>query len=366
MVSNTWIPLFLLFIPGCVDITILTPQETDLSPAEIIALEQANAMDTNQGMDQGHVELDLAQPSSLSTEQTCILSDSDGDGFGTHPQCMNVDCNDQDPLIFPNQEETCNGSDDDCDGHIDEGVPILTCGRGACTQESRCQNGIQSTCVPNSPQIEVCNGVDDNCDGEIDNVRPQLVDTLYSQLRTHHPQCDGRIWSGRIGFECNSAIFRLCSEQSCQTAGFGPLENFEDNALIMCMQGANFNLTLEELQSFNQNCNASQRTGLGCSLAIHKACQSFGHLSGIGPLEGSSTHSLISCLPSSLAVSVPITYSELSNYHSNCEGSSERWGPYCHAAIHRYCSQNGYRSGFGPVSFEQNQPVIVCTLSEGE
>ena len=31
-----------------------------------------------------------------------------------------LDYNDQNPSIFPNQIDTCNGLDDDCDGQVDE------------------------------------------------------------------------------------------------------------------------------------------------------------------------------------------------------------------------------------------------------
>ena len=33
---------------------------------------------------------------------------------------------DGDPNIYPLRDELCNGKDDDCDGRIDEGNPLLT------------------------------------------------------------------------------------------------------------------------------------------------------------------------------------------------------------------------------------------------
>jgi len=65
--------------------------------------------------------------------------DSDGDGFGdssgepittseqpTGYVLDHTDCFDFDPYIFPNAEEICDGSDNNCDGQIDEGLEV-TC-----------------------------------------------------------------------------------------------------------------------------------------------------------------------------------------------------------------------------------------------
>jgi Notch-like protein len=70
--------------------------------------------------------------------------------------------------------ELCNGRDDNCDGHIDEGDPE---GGGACgSTVGACTPGIQH-CVSgglvcqggNRGGAEVCNGLDDDCDGVIDD-----------------------------------------------------------------------------------------------------------------------------------------------------------------------------------------------------
>ena len=67
--------------------------------------------------------------------------------------------------------ETCNGLDDDCNGLVDDRLPTLRCGTGACLRAvySCDEKGQPATCTPGLPQPEVCNGVDDDCNGRVDD-----------------------------------------------------------------------------------------------------------------------------------------------------------------------------------------------------
>jgi hypothetical protein len=68
------------------------------------------------------------------------------------------------------QTEVCNGLDDDCDGVIDDGFSITTCGVGACFRVAQeCNGQMAGTCTPGTPGIETQNLIDDDCDGVIDN-----------------------------------------------------------------------------------------------------------------------------------------------------------------------------------------------------
>src|SRR5262245_9311085 len=47
------------------------------------------------------------------------------------------------------QPEVCNFRDDDCDGAIDNGLGILTCGIGACRSSvPACSAGVAGRCIP--------------------------------------------------------------------------------------------------------------------------------------------------------------------------------------------------------------------------
>jgi hypothetical protein len=106
-----------------------------------------------------------------------VCPDEDSDGHGASP--CGDDCDDAVATTFPGSPETCNGADDDCDGTIDNDVPTgdaCSSGTGACAASGTllCVDGTYSACSASagSPTTEVCNGIDDDCDGAVDNAVP--------------------------------------------------------------------------------------------------------------------------------------------------------------------------------------------------
>lgn len=133
--------------------------------------------------------------------------DVDSDGYGgsstSLTQCnqpagyvsSSTDCNDANGSINPGASEVCNGTDDDCDSSVDEGLTTYSwysdsdgdgygnassvqrsCRQpsGTVTNSSDCNDSNSSV---NPAATEVCDSVDNDCDGSTD---PDFVSTGFS------------------------------------------------------------------------------------------------------------------------------------------------------------------------------------------
>jgi hypothetical protein len=124
----------------------------------------------------------LALLACLATPDTAAPPAPDVDRDGV---TADEDCNDQNATVFPGADEICDTLDQDCDGHVDEGVqgtffpdvdgdefgdpddPLLACARpaGAVDDASDCDD-TDPLVSPNG--LEECDGVDNDCNGVID------------------------------------------------------------------------------------------------------------------------------------------------------------------------------------------------------
>ena len=115
----------------------------------------------------------------------CIYDcdDPDGDQYGVGGGCLGGDCNEGDPAINEGAVETCNATDDNCDGQIDELSDVScysgaagTAGVGVCQAGvSFCVNGTLGPCTGELvPGAEACNLADDDCNGQVDDGLPTL------------------------------------------------------------------------------------------------------------------------------------------------------------------------------------------------
>ena len=122
--------------------------------------------------------------------QQIFYRDEDGDGFFSYEDCD--DSLDSGAAVYPLAPELCDGIDNNCDGRIDENLPLFTYFRDADgdgfgnllatldTCRSTPPDGFVANnldCDDSDPSLsplapELCDGIDNNCDGRIDENLP--------------------------------------------------------------------------------------------------------------------------------------------------------------------------------------------------
>jgi len=176
--------------------------------------------------------------------------DADGDGFGTPEDTQFAcaapegfvdnpfDCDDADPLTYPQAGEFCDEKDNDCDGLVDDadpdvdpdsqptwyydgdgdgyGNPDLFLER--CTQPPNTSENADDCDDGNSNRnplaTEVCNGVDDDCDGHIDDSDDNL-DTNGQEVWFYDGDGDGFGDLDNTVVACEAPWFYVSNSDDC-------------------------------------------------------------------------------------------------------------------------------------------------------
>lgn len=279
------------------------------------------------------------------TAEPCAVSDDDGDGFGDDETCAVLDCDDTNASVYPGAPEACNGIDEDCDGDVDDDLGEGACGLGECRRtRPYCEDGRPRACEPAPPSDEQCNGLDDDCDGEIDEAL--VGETCGVGACGARAECIGGAWStctpGAPGVEACNRIDDDCD--GTVDEGFG----------VQVLQS-----TYTALNAQHPQCDGvGERLGPNCNAAMHRICaQTECSTTGFGPLENSGDVSIVGCVR---ATGREVPYATLATFHGPCDGTGERMGPNCNAAIHRYCVSEGFVSGFGPTEQTADAALVQC------
>jgi len=113
--------------------------------------------------------------------------------------------------------EVCNGVDDNCNGMTDEGLPMITCGLGVCSNTIySCANGSPAVCNTMPASAEICDAKDNDCDGLTDEpsggsaAGGTNMDPARPVCKTMGP-CAGAVpvCSGTMGWHCNYDISKV-------------------------------------------------------------------------------------------------------------------------------------------------------------
>ncbi len=104
-------------------------------------------------------------------------ADFDEDGFASCGPDGELDCNDNNEDMFPGNPEVCDGLDNDCDGLCDDVFDVDHDGISSCgsiLSDGECVGETDPDCDDNDPvrfpgNDEVCDGIDNDCSGRCDD-----------------------------------------------------------------------------------------------------------------------------------------------------------------------------------------------------
>jgi hypothetical protein len=140
------------------------------------------------------------------------------------------------------EDTTCDGVDDDCDGLVDDDVAVERCGVGACESFSACVGGEIVACVPGAAGVEgagrpeTCeNGRDDDCDGLADDEDPACGGMACEgdgDCDDGDPCTAGRCEAARCTFE------GVCGPGPGEDVGPGPVEGVEGAEVVEMVEPA--------------------------------------------------------------------------------------------------------------------------------
>jgi hypothetical protein len=185
---------------------------------------------------------------------------------------------------------------------------------------------------------EACNALDDNCDGRVDDGFAETTCGVGACQRTSPLCVAGRFVAcapgapaaercNGIDDDCDGSVDEDAPGVTCGVGRCQRSARCVAGALEACVPGAPM---AEACNGMDDDCDGTVDEGLRAAV------------------DGTS-------------------YPTLATLHAGCNGTTQRVGPECNAAIHRFCGGRAMgcmTSGFGPV--ENGPPAATVTCVRGE
>ncbi|MBF0107333.1 MAG: hypothetical protein HQM16_18635, partial [Deltaproteobacteria bacterium] len=154
-------------------------------------------------------------------------------------------------------DATCDATDDDCDGTNDEEyVPQpTTCGLGICVSEgvTSCNDGHEGdSCVIGDDAVETCNNSDDDCDGIIDNGLNRALANTNGLCSLNSETCVAGAWVADA--DNHTPVGEICddTDNNCDGTTDEGCDEDDDN---YCTSGMNITGTPATCTDGGGDCN---------------------------------------------------------------------------------------------------------------
>lgn len=151
-------------------------------------------------------------------------SDKDGDTYticghlsADGKQLVEVDCNDNDPMVHPGAMETCNGIDDDCNDVVDDPAVVCPPDQVCAPRTQSCISTAQACSPANCPAPKVCDPATQQCANP--NANFEVGQACASDKECKSKICGDKSTLGAAANSGNVCTKTCCTSDGCD-AGF--------------------------------------------------------------------------------------------------------------------------------------------------
>ena len=163
------------------------------------------------------------------------------------------------------------------------------------------------------------------------------------------------------GAECNLAIHKTCVANG-YGEGFGPLEHLGDLIVYACVTKGAFSerpVNFSALSFYQPSCTEANAMSDACASAISRYCIAAGSVGGYGPVANDTRKAIVACMFTHADVRLKIPFASLTATVSSCTNETA-FTDNCLTAVHRYCKNQGYISGYGISEHGAGSATIDC------